>query len=192
MSHVMWIALALCVAALPSCSSSKVSQLKADDAKLIKDTPCKDCKSTKKLIRARAMRESMDQQMALQMARSSALEDLASKVNVAVKSVVDDYFSSRKVSGNEEVKRRFEGLTRQVVDQTVRGYRSSCEEYTVSTRPDGTKVYKCYYVAELTKEDAAASLYKGLTKDDKLRLDFEYEKFKAEFEKALEAADDNR
>ncbi len=156
------------------------------------ENPCSDCISTDEMVRATAVRESMDQQMAKQMARSSALEEMASKLSVTVKAVIDDYYNSRSVNMNEEMKRRFEGLSRQVIDQSIKGYRTVCEKYTVSTKSNGTEVYKCYYGIELGKENVAKSLYKGLSSDDKLRLDYDYEKFKEEFNNQLNRMDQNR
>lgn len=175
-----------CMAITVACGSSK------KQSTTYLENPCSDCVSTDAMVRAVAIRESMDQQMAKQMARSSALEEMASKLSVTVKAVIDDYYSSRSVNMNEEAKRRFEGMSRQVIDQTVKGYRTVCEKYTVSTRPNGAEVYKCYYGIELGKDDVSKSLYKGLTNDDKLRLDYDYEKFKEEFNKQLNNFDQNR
>ena len=178
---------------LTACGSGRsISQAKADEAVEIKNIPCSDCLSTKELVRSRAMRESMDQQMAQQMARSSALEELASKINVAVKALVEDYYKSSSVKMNEETQRRFEGLTRQIVDQSVMGYRTICEKYTVSTKNNGAKVFKCYYAVEIGQEELSMSLYGGLSKDDKLHLDYDYEKFKKDFEREMNKADKNR
>lgn len=188
--------LALMVSAsltIASCgSSNKISQVKADDAVEIKNIPCSECKSTRDIIRSMAMRESMDQQMAKEMARSSALEDMASKIGISVNAVIDDYRKSGTVNMNEEAKRRYEARSVQVIDQTVQGYRTICEKYTLSTRPDGSKVYKCYYAIELDKEDAARSIYKGLTADQSLRLEFDYERFKEEFNAQMNRHDSNR
>lgn len=173
-----------CMAMIAACGGSKKTAYL--------ENPCSDCVSTPEAIRAVAIRESMDQQMAKKMARSSALEEMASKINVTVKAVIDDYYNSRSVNMNEETKRRFEGLSRQVIDQSVKGYRTVCEKFTVSTKPNGAEVYKCYYGIELGKDDVAKSLYKGLSSDDKLRLDYDYEKFKEEFNKQLNNMDQNR
>lgn len=196
MKHINTICIMMAVGTmvvLSSCGSSKkMSQAEVDEAVEIKDIPCSDCLSTKELIRSRGMRESMDQQMAQQMARSSALEELASKIHVAVKAMIEDYYKSNNINMNEEMQRRFEGLTRQIVDQSVMGYRTICEKYTVSKKSNGAKVFKCYYAIEIGQEELAMSLYGGLKKDDKLRLDYDYEKFKENFEREMRKADNNR
>ncbi|MBR6843485.1 MAG: hypothetical protein IKM79_00130 [Bacteroidales bacterium] len=186
--------MAACVAMLAaSCGAAKkVSQATADDAVEIKSVPCSECKSTRDIIRSRGMRESIDQQIAMEMARTSALEDMSSKIGVSVTALIKNYALQRDVNKNMELEQRYERISDQLVDQTVQGYRTICEKYTLSTRPDGTKVYKCYYAIELDKEDAVRSLYKGLTKDDKIHLEYDYDKFKEEFEKELNRADSNR
>lgn len=176
-----------------SCGSSKkVSQTEVDDAVEIKNIPCSECKSTRDIIRSMAMRESMDQQMAKEMARSSALEDMASKIGTSVNAVIDDYRKSSQVNMNEEAKRRFEARSVQVIDQVVQGYRTICEKYTVSKRPDGSRVYKCYYAIELDKEDVARAVHKALTSDQSMRLEYDYEKFKEEFNFQMNRHDSNR
>lgn len=183
---------AVCFATLlASCGANKkISQTKADDAFEIKNTPC-ECKDTQEIIRARGMRESMDQQMAQQMARSNALDQLASKIRTAVRSTINDYFLNRNVNMNEESKRKFEGQIMQNIDLTISGYRTFCEKYTLSKRPDGSKVYKCYYAIEIDKEDIARSVYHSLTKDEKNDLDYDYEKFNESFNKGLRRAANN-
>lgn len=173
-------------------SSSKISQIEADGGRLVKKTPCSDCKSTRDIIRSRGIRESMDQQIAMEMARSSALQDMASKIGIAVRALIDDYANQRSVNNKQELEQRYERISKQLIDQTVQGYRTICEEYVLGKQPDGTNMYKCYYAIELDKEDAARSLYKGLSRDEKLRLDYDYEKFKEEFDREMNRADQNR
>lgn len=176
---------------IASCGANKrISQTQADESQEIKNTPC-ECKDTREIVRARGMRESMDQQMAKQMARSNALDELASKIRTAVRSTINDYALNRNVNMKEEQKRRYEGQIMQDIDLTISGYRAICEKYTISKRPDGSKVYKCFYAIEIDKDDVARAVYQSLTKEDKNDLDYDYDRFNESFEKGLRRAANN-
>lgn len=153
--------------------------------------PCSDCFSTETVIRARGMGESRDQQMALEKARSNALAALGSKIRVSVESMMESFSVSRTENENEDVKRIDMNIIRRLVDETIQGYRTICEKYTVRQQKDGTKIYKCYYAVELGKEDAASSLYKGLTSGT-TNLDMDYEKFRMKLQQELIAHEDKK
>ncbi len=138
--------------------------------------------SKKGIIRASALGESSDQMMAKKKAQANSREQLAATLNVTIKSVVDNYYSSKAVDNLEQAKTRFEGLTRQVVEQQLSGVVTICEKFT-KTRQN---TYKCYIAQELNGEEILKGIQNKISSDEKLRLDFEYEKFKKEFEKEMD------
>ena len=163
-----------------SCKSHKVVP-KGEEAIEI---PCNGPEffSKKGIIRATAMGESQDQMLAKKKAQANSREQLAATLNVTIKSVVDNYYSSRAISNAEQAKTRFEGLTRQVVDQQLSGVATICEKFT-KTRQN---TYKCYIAQELNGEEVLKGIQNRISSDEKLRLDFEYEKFKNEFNKEMD------
>ena len=72
-------------------------------------------------------------------------------------------------------------LTRTVVEQELSGTRVICEK-TMKT-PDGK--YKVYVSLELAGEEIMNAMANRIKNDDKLRIDFEYEKFKKVFEEEM-------
>ena len=46
-----------------------------------------------------------------------------------------------------------------------------------------TKLYKSYMVLEIGADELLKPLYEGLQQEEDLNLDYDYEKFKEEFEK---------
>ena len=68
------------------------------------------------------------------------------------------------------------------MNQKLNGVRIICEEYTKTT--DGN--YKCYVAIELAGDEIANGVIKRISDDEKLKLDFQYEKFKETFEKEME------
>ncbi|QZE13260.1 hypothetical protein K4L44_11760 [Halosquirtibacter laminarini] len=165
-----------------SCSSSKKVVSSSEEEVLI-TTYCSgdEYRSTDKLIRASSLGESTDQVMSKRMARTNTLEELASKIEVSFKSVVDNYYSSKSTVNAEEVQRRYEGLSREVINQKISGYRTICEKVTKTKK--GT--YKTYLCFEIGMDDLLNPIYDKMSNDDKLRLDYDYEKFKKTFEKEL-------
>ena len=86
-----------------------------------------------------------------------------------------------KHNENDESKSRYQSLTRTVVEQGLSGTRVICEK-TMKT-PDGK--YKVYVSLELAGEEIMNAMANRIKNDDKLRIDFEYEKFKKVFEEEM-------
>jgi len=166
---------------MSGCKSSKPVVPKGEEAIEI---PCNGPEffTKKGVIRASAFGESQDQMMAKKKAQANSREQLAATLNVTIKSVVDNYYSSKAIDNVEQAKTRFEGLTRQVVDQQLQGVATICEKFT-KTRQN---TYKCYIAQELNGEEILKGIQNKVSGDEKLRLDFEYEKFKNEFNKEMD------
>ena len=136
-----------------------------------------------KNFRSNNLGESMDQATAKKKALSNARADMASAINTQVKSVIDNYVNSREMNNKEEIAERFEGLTREVLDQKLSGTRTICEKMM---KVDGSGNYKCYVAIELSAQELLSAYNERLTSDERLRIDYDYEKFKETFEKEME------
>jgi len=136
-----------------------------------------------KVFRANALGESMDQATAKKKALANARAQMASDINTQLKGVIDNYVNSREVNNVEEVIERFEGLTREVVDQKLTGVRTICEKQVTV---NATGNFKTYIAIELSAQDLLAAYNERLSKDDRLKVDYDYEKFKETFDKEME------
>ncbi len=136
-----------------------------------------------KNFRANNLGESMDQATAKKKALSNARADMASAINTQVKAVIDNYVNSREMNNKEEVAERYESLAREVVDQKLTGTRTICEKMM---KVEASGNYKCYVAIELSAQDLLAAYNERLSKDDKLKIDYDYEKFKETFDKEME------
>ena len=132
-------------------------------------------------FRANSIGESGDQIISKKKAMNNAMGDLASSINTTIKSVIDNYVNSREVNNVEEFSEKFEGLTRQVVDQEISGVKTICERTTMT--PSGK--YKTYLAIEMTGEDLLKSINERLSKEEQLKVDYDYQKFKESFEKEM-------
>jgi len=136
-----------------------------------------------KVFRANALGESMDQATAKKKAMSNARADLAASINTRVKSVIDNYVNSREMQNREEVGERYEALSREVVDQQLTGIKTICEK---TMKVNSTGNFKTYVAIELSAQELLAAYNQRLSSDERLRIDYDYEKFKETFEKEME------
>lgn len=164
-----------------SCKSSKVKS--ADTERKI-EVLCSGEKyfSNNKYFRANAIGESSDQMTAKKKAMSNAKAELAGKVNTTITAVIDNYVNSREFNNVEQVEERFESLSREVINQELSGTKVICEENTVTKEGK----YKSYLAIELSGQDMLTKMNERMSTDERLKIDYDYEKFKEEYEKEME------
>jgi len=144
--------------------------------------------STKEAFRATATGESMDRETAKKKARSNANTEMAKTLNTTMKIVGDNYVNSTEFNNKEEVTETFQEMARTVVDQELRGAIEICEKLT--QRADGTFV--SYVALELSGQKIADAYNAGLSQNEKLKADYNYEKFKDTFNKEMEKLENER
>jgi hypothetical protein len=176
---------AMTMVAIPSCKKNK-DEVKTPDPKgeVVINEYCSgtEFQSTKEAFRSTATGESMDRETAKKKARSNAMSEMAKTISATMKIVGDNYVNSTEVNNKEEVTESFNEMARTVVDQELRGCKELCEKLT--QRPDGT--YVSYVALELSGSNIADAYQAGLSKNDKLKADYNYEKFKETFDKEME------
>jgi hypothetical protein len=135
-----------------------------------------------KVFRANSIGESMDLVTAKKKALTNARNDLAQSIQTTVKTVTDNYTNSTSMDKKEQLEQKFESLNREVVDQTLQGIKTICEK-PVQTK-EGT--YKYYVAIELSADNLIQEYKNRLSADDKLKVDYDYEKFKDTFNKEMD------
>jgi hypothetical protein len=148
------------------------------------DIPCSGSNyfTDNKAFRANSSGESMDMVTAKKKALTNARAELAQSIATTVKVVTDNYVNSREMNNKEQIEERFESLNREVVDQTLSGVRTICEK-NVKTQQN---TYKTYVAIELSADELVAKYNERLSKDDRLKIDYDYEKFKETFNQEME------
>ena len=179
---VMVLAAIIIVPTMQSCKSKKEAQ--APDEEVLIQTYCSGPEyfTDKDYFRANSIGESTDQVMSKKKALSNAKAELAGSVGTMVKTVSDNYLMSHEANNVEDIRERFEELTRQVVKQELSGIKTICEKQTKTKQ--GT--YKTYIAIELAGDEITNAMKDRLSGDTKLQIDFQYEKFKDEMEKEME------
>ena len=139
-------------------------------------------------FRANQVGESVDQATAKKKALSNARADLASSVETTIKGVIDNYVNSRELNNIEEAEERFESLTREVINQKLTGVKTICEK---TTKTDDGK-YKTYVALELAGDELMNAMNERLSKDAKLKIDYDYEQFKKTFDEEMKKFEEDR
>lgn len=165
-------------------AEAKAAQKKAEEAAALQEKefnePCDDYMSTADVIYGRGTGEDFEQQMSADIARTSALEELASQLSTKVQALVSKYQKQERKKTKRESISRIEGLTMTEVDQTT-SYRIACRKTTTYIQ-DGERLYKTYMVVELNEDILLSNLYKKIQKDEELKVDADYNSFKQEFD----------
>ena len=142
----------------------------------------KDFFSDKKTFRANAIGESLDQMTSKKKARSNAQSELAKTINSTMQIVGDNYVSSTEFNNKEEVTETFNEMARTIVNEELRGAIKICEKFTKTAEGK----YKCYMAIELSADKLVAKYHERLSKDEKMKAQYNYEQFKKTFEEAME------
>lgn len=181
LTYSSFILAALAITVMVSCKSKKEATPKGETEVVI---PCSgaDYFTTKQAFRANSSGESQDQNTAKKKALTNARNELAQAIQTTVKTVTDNYVNSREMNNREEIEERFESLNREVVDQTLSGIRTICEKNMLTQQ--GT--YKSYVAIELSADELVTKYNERLSKDERLKIDYDYEKFKETFDKEME------
>lgn len=167
---------ALMVLVMASCGSEKA---------VTSNLPCPDCKSTTEVFKYLGQHVATgDRQMqqARSMAANAARAELATQVSATVKRVVDNYTSEYITGENSEFNQRVQDIARTVVNQLLVGTPVTCEGTMPGSTPGNTICFAC---VELTGQSVLDGIASKVSNDEKLRTDFEYEKFKKVLEEEM-------
>lgn len=168
--------------AFSSCNKTK-NVIKPDkNAKEI-IIPCKDeGRSDKNYFRADASATSQDMSLSREKALTASKQRVAGLINTKIKSVTDRYVNETEVGTNSDFEQKFENLTREVVNQTLVDIAIVCEK----NFQEATGKYTTYIAIEISKDVMLNGIDKGISKDQKLRVDYDKMKFEQIFNEEME------
>lgn len=188
LTYSSFMLLSLAVVYMVGCKGKKESTPPKGEVEVV--VPCSgpDFFTTAKFFRANSIGESQDQVTSKKKALANARAELAASIQTTVKAVTDNYVNSREMNNKEQVEERFEQLNREVVDQRLTGVKIICEKLMRT----GSATYKTYVAIELSADDLVAAYNEKLSKDERLKIDYDYEKFKDTFDKEMEKMGNNK
>ncbi|MBQ8760575.1 MAG: hypothetical protein IJZ06_04035 [Bacteroidales bacterium] len=173
----LFLGVALMTLIMASCGSEK---------QVASNLPCPECRSTTDVFKYLGQHiASSDRQMqqARSQAANAARSELAAQVSATIQRVVDNYTSEYVTGAESDFRQRLQDLSRTVINQLLVGTPITCEGTMPSTSIQGATI--CYACVELTGKSVMDEIAKKVSNDEKLRTDFEYEKFKKVLEEEM-------
>lgn len=172
---------------LASCGSSKPAKkvYESPQGEQIVEVPCTGTKflDDNKHFRATGTNTSAMLQVAKNIAISNAKAELAGKISTTVQTVTQNYYRQRNKEMNNSTIAKIESMTVQTVNQTLNNTKTICDITTrVKTEGPNKGKYVSYLTMEISVEDITTEMGESLSEDEELRIDYEYEKFKEQFE----------
>lgn len=132
-------------------------------------------------FRAMQVGVSPDMATSRKIATMNARAALAGEVSSTLRSVMEVYSDQVQIGNAIEFNDRFQELTRQVIDQELNSSRVFDEK--VFKRKDG--LFECWVAVEMLTADVNNKLNNRILSDDRLRQNFNRERFIKVFEEEL-------
>ncbi len=136
-----------------------------------------DFLSDSEYFRANNAGESFSQSSSRSMALSSARAELADQVELIINAVIDNYMLEFSGNGQINNSHNYEGISREVIRQRLPETRIICEHMTRNR--EGR--YITYIAIELPGINIINSFNENVAKDERLRADYNQERFKKIF-----------
>ncbi|NEQ55864.1 MAG: hypothetical protein F6K11_38170 [Leptolyngbya sp. SIO3F4] len=184
-------ALGLLTLGMNACKSKKkAEEAKKPEGEVLVNVYCSGPEyfTNKKNFRANAIGESLDQMTAKKKALSNARSQLAADIESTMKVVGDNYVKSSEFNNKEEITETFQENARTVVNQVLQGIRVICEKQTKTVEGK----YKTYIAIELSADELVQKYNERLSSDERLRADYNYEKFKETFDAEMDKLERER
>lgn len=185
---VIALTIAMTGVVFQGCKSKKEAPTPSDEVEVVMYCSGPEFQTNNEYFRASQVGESLDQAVSKKKALSNAKADLAGFIETVLKATFDNYVNSRELNNVEEVEERYEGLSREVVNQKLSGIRTICEKQTKTTEGK----YKTYIAIELAGDEIMSAMNQRLPSDAKLKIDYDYEKFKETFNQEMEKMEEQK
>lgn len=178
-SHLLLIP-AVAMLAITGCKSKKAIPVQKETGAVEISVPfsSKEYQTDEHSFRAKQVGKSPDQSTAKKIALQSAKAELAGNINSVMKRVTDQYTNQRTVGNTQEFENKFEELAREVVNLEMSNVRTIGEK--IFREADGA--YSYWVAVEANKKEVFEKLDARISNDDKLKLDYDKQKFQQIFD----------
>src|SRR3989339_52343 len=183
MKKVALFVLALAaVATISSCGGTK----EATKGRQKITIPCADKGSSDDtFFRASSVGKSQDMATSREKALLLTKQRLASLISSKIKSVTERYSNEKEAAGAGELFQTFQNMTRDVVNQQLADIKIICEE-TYEAEGGG---YETFMALEVSKDVIYNGIDKGISKNKKLEVMYDREKFREKFDEEMSKLD---
>lgn len=173
---------------MTSCGSSKKATADKGYDEVVTFCSGPEYRTSNGVMRANASGSSNDMEISREKAMTNARNRLSEQMEVMVSNLTDYYKKETDYLENSSMEKRFEDLVREVSKNKLQGTYPVCEKTT--RNKDGH--YISYVAVELGGEEFMEQSANRLSKDEELKVDYDYEKFKNSYEKAMEQMEKDR
>ena len=166
---------------MTSCKSPK-SVAKATKSTEIKlPFADKQYKTDANFFRAVQLGKSTDLATAKKIALTNARTTLAQEAQQLVKNVTQQYVNQRSIGNKQEYESKFEEMSVLVTKQLMTNTKTMAEKTFI----EKDKSYSHWVVVEMSKSELLNGLANGISKDEKLQLDFDKYQFEKLFNEEM-------
>jgi hypothetical protein len=171
---------AIAVLTLAGCKSKKTQPIQKETGAIEISVPfsTKEFRSDEDNFRAKQVGKSPDLATAKKIAFQNAKSEMAANINSTIKRVTDQYTNQRTVGNKQEFENKFEELAREVVNLEISNVREIGEKIFKET--DGSFSY--WIAIEAGKKTIFDKVDAKISKDAKLQLDYDKQKFQNIFD----------
>ena len=186
MARLTLVYLLIASTLLVGCKSQNSATSQNGEKRLVVYCSGPEHRTDDSFFRSSAVGESLDQMTSKKLAVANVKEELAGYLNTRLESLTDLYTGQTETGTaatgmsaekRDEFTRVFKSLSQAQVSQTLDGIRIICEEQTIS----GNNMYKTYVALEFPKDEFLRRFTSSIESDDRIRAEYDYEKFKATF-----------
>ncbi|MDB4334874.1 hypothetical protein OAA06_00800 [bacterium] len=182
---VLTIAMASCGGSKKAAEVYPTKETSPTRVKIEKEECEEEAMKAKEYLRGYGIGNSQDKMFARDIASTNARNEIATQVKSSVANTLKRYNQQHVTAGKNGLTRdetsKIEAAVASITEETLTGTRVICSNtYMVETN------YEVHVCIELTGEDFAESIYNTINDDQKLRIDYDAEKFKEEFNNDLE------
>jgi outer membrane lipoprotein-sorting protein len=156
--------------------------VKANEGATKVSIPCQsEGRSDAEYFRADASAASQDQNLSREKSLGAAKQRLSGLIETKLKSVTDRYVNETEFGEDSQYESKFENLTREVVSQKLLDVAVICEE----TFKETSGKFTTYTAIEVSKDVMLNGISNTLSKDQKLRVDYDKQKFEQIFNEEM-------
>lgn len=181
---------AIAVLTLGSCKSKKATPVQKATGQVEISVPfdSKEYRTDENYFRSVQSGKSPDLATAKKIAYQNARAEMAGNINATVKRVTDQYTNQRSVGNKQDFENKFEEQSREVVNQQM----ANVEQVGAKTFQDPDGGYTCWIALQADKKAVFAKIDQQISSDDKLKLDYDKQKFQQIFDSEMKKLSDDQ
>jgi hypothetical protein len=177
----LMMAALLAIAVAPACRSKKDLAKETGATKVTVPLSGREYQSNEDFFRSKSSGKSPDLQTSKKIALNNAKSEMAGLIQATVKRVTDNYTNQRSIGDRQEYANKFEEMTREVVNMKLTDVKIIGEEIY----KEANNSYTYWIAIEASKESILNGINSSISKNEKLKLDYDKMKFEQIFNEEM-------